>query len=331
MKTNLILIVLFLISVFTNSCNQEIEDIAITNQKVAMEIFTHSTIIEQIEYLQMDLHRDFLSPDLIAKLEKNPFLKKKLLKNSEEIQDTIFSYDEILLIRESKNQTIIFNDGRSEYYSEHLTPFEQNPLCQLTANPEPEGDRISKTVLKDGFLSVYNVKNELIVQEVYPIDNMKEFLDTMRVFVEMSTAKNQMKSTDNAFKIRSIRQYIDVGGNVSELSNGNTLIEFPMQSTCSSNEDGYKISGILKSRLELNPEMTKTLRFEIFQGDYLIHRKQYTYRDTEMLKNIYDEEIILENPESIESEILFTNAQGIPVIRHSKEFFYRNQSLYYFK
>ena len=322
---------LFLISVFTNSCNQEIEDIAITNQGVAMEIFTHSTTINQIEYLQMDLHCAFLSPDLIVQLEKNPFLKQKLRKTSQEIEDTIFSYDEIPLIRETKTQTIIFNDGRSEYYSEHLTPFEQNPLYQLTVSPEPEGCRISKTVLKDGFLSMYNVKNELIVKESYPNDNLKEFLDTMRVFVEMTIEKCKMKFAHKAFKIRSIQQYLDVGGKVSELPNGNTLIEFPMQSTSSSNEDGYKISGLLKSRLELNPGMTKTLRFEIFKGDYLIHRKLYTYRDTEMLKNFYDKEIIIENPESIESEILFTNAQGIPVIRHSKEFFYRNQSLYYFK
>ncbi len=331
MKTKLFFIFSFIIFLITSSCNKMTEELPIPNQEVAMEIFTHSTTIDQIEYLQMDLHADFLSPDLIAQLEKNPFLKQKLLRKSEEVVDTIFSYDEIPLIRETKTHTLIFHDGRSEYYSEHLTPFEQNPLYQLTASPKPEGSRIAKTVVKDGLLRVYNINNESIVQEAYPIENMKAFLDTMRVFVEMSIEKSGNKSDNQALKIRSTRQYLDVGGSIAELPNGNIIIEFPMLAKSFANEEGLKISGIIKSRLELDPEMTKTLQFEIFQGDYLIHRKKYAYRDTEMLKNFFHKAKIFENPESIESEILFTNAQGITAIRHTKEFFYRNQSLYYFK
>ena len=47
--------------------------------------------------------------------------------------------------------------------------------------------------------------------------------------------------------------------------------------------------------------------------------------------NLSNNEVICENPESIETFTLTLNRRGNLVVRHSKEFYKQNQTWYYFK
>jgi len=284
------------------SCSQDApQDITTDKREIAMEIFTHVTLIDQTEYLQEGLHDDFLSPDVVAMLEKNPFLNRKMKGSLPVESDTVFTYDEIPLIKETKTCLRIFVDGSSENRTEFLTPFADNIVYRLTAAPVPEKSRIALTIVKDGLLSAYNADGDLLLQETFPESDMRDFLDTMKFYVMRDGA---------------------VRTDIRERHSANEEHNISLTS---------KIKGVVKARVELNPEMNKILQYELYKGNNLIQRKKFTYSDNQCLANWHKGNKICDNPASVETYTLVMNGNVKPVIRHSKEVFKRNQTYYYFK
>lgn len=314
------------------SCNNYDPEIDLKkDREIAMEVYSHSTVIDQFEYLQSGVHDEFLHPEILSQLDKDPFLKQKLRVSSTEESDTIFSYDEIPQIRESTSYTCIYQDGTLESSIDHLTPFAANTVFQLNENPPSEKTRISKTIIENGYLKIYNNEGELITQESYPVSDMKEFLDTMKMYVQLSKENVNEDEENNAQIIRASVKNNNKGINISRLPNGNVVLEFSLQEMPAEMTGLCKVPDILNSRTELSEDMSKTLKFELFNGEYLIQRKVYTYNNRENLRNFHHDEVIGENPEFIESESLMLNSKGFPVLHHTKEFFNQNQTYYYFK
>jgi hypothetical protein len=284
------------------SCSQDApQDITLDKREIAMEVFSHATLIDQTEYLQEGLHDDFLSPDVVAMLVKNPFLYRKMKGTHPVESDTVFTYDEIPLIRETNTFTRIFVDGACETRTEFLTPLADNIVYGLTTAPVPEKSRIALTIVKDGLLSAYNADGDLLLQETFTESNMSEFLDTMRVYI-MNEAV--------------------VRADVCAMHSANEEHNISLTS---------KIKGVVKTRVELNPEMNKILQYELYHGNNLIQRKKFTYSDNQCLANWHKGNKICDNPASVETYTLVMNGNVKPVIRHSKEVFKRNQTYYYFK
>lgn len=326
--------IIFISGCLMISCNNnepEVSLIKTDDQHIAMEVFTHSTIIDQIEYLKVGLHDEYLDPAIILRLKNDVFLRQKLFASSLEVSDTIFSYDEIPLIRESKSHTCILQDGTWQSSTDHLTPFETNIIFRLNENPPSEEYRISKTVVKEGHIKIYNHQGELIGEELYPVQDMREFLDTMKIYVQLNKKRMLDKAKNNAQMIRRIKKQSSESTKVSLLSNGHVQLEFTLEKCPVEIYGIAKTPGVLKSRTELSEDMTKTLKFELFQGEYLIQRKSFTYNNNKTLCNFYQNDVVNENPEIIESESLVLNSKGLPVLHHTKEYFERNQTYYYFK
>lgn len=315
------------------SCNNNVLEISPSkteNKDIAMEMYTHSTTIDRIEYLQTRLHPEYLHPEIIARLIIDPFLKQKLNDPSYESNDTIFSYDEIPMVRESRSFTCISKDGSLQSTTEHLTPFETNIIFQLSNNPPLEDNRICKTVVKDGRVKIYNQLGQLMVDNLYPAVNMSEFLDTMEVYVQLIIKNATDKTKDKFQMIPRLEQQFSKSSCFSRLSNGNVMLECMLDKLPNKINLRTGVSDILRSRTELNEDMTKTLKFELFQGDYLIQRKTYSYNGNTILCNFYFDDLVSENPATIESETLVLNSKGFPVLHHIKEYFQRNQTYYYF-
>jgi len=316
-----------------SSCSNSDAEFSSPNQRdknIAMEVYTHSTVIDQAEYLQIGLHDEFLHPEIVAQLDSDPFLRQRLRNSATEANDTIFSYDEIPLVREVKSYTCIFSDGTLQSTTDYPTSFEANTLYQLNENPPSEATRISRTVEKDGSLKMYNTRGELIAEELFPVTGMKEFIDTMKIYVQKCKEKFVDNEVTNVMNLPGAGKKLPAGCSISRLSNGNMILELDLQSIAPETMSDPRISGVLKSRTEMSEDMTKTLKFELFRGDYLIQRKKYVYNDKSVLRNIYLDGFLNENPESIESESLMLNSKGFPVLHHTKEFFYRNQTFYHF-
>lgn len=316
------------------SCKSNEPDISpekTEEQHIAIEMYTHSTTINQIEYLQVGLHDEYLHPEVIARLNSDAFLRQRLSAPFLEKSDTIFSYDEIPLVKESKSYTCISRDGAWQSSTEHLTPFETNAAYQLNANAPPEESRIFKTVVKDGHIKIYNHLDELIVEDLFPVVNMKTFLDTMKVYVQLNIKKVLNRAVDNTQIISKLKRQLPQSSKISQLANGHVMLESTLEELPGKTNGSPRMSGIIRSRTELSEDMTKTMKFELFQGEYLIQRKIYSYNGKTTLCNFCYDDIVSENPATIESESLMLNSKGYPVLHHTKEYFQRNQTYYYFK
>lgn len=314
------------------SCNNDFQsEISTDRQDIVIEMLTHVTLIDQTEYLQESIHDDFLTCELTDLINKNTFLRQKMKRDKPSSVDTVFSYDEIPLVKETKNRTRIFTDGTMESITEFLTPLTDNMIFQLTETPVAEKSRIALTTQKNGMLTVYNAAGEILTQEAFPEPDMRDFIDTMKVYVLKINRNTPDKQNNPKSGTKYFKQYCTAGNNICELPNGNVMIESPVTNEKNTSGVYPGISGTLKSRIELNPEMTKTLQHDIFQGNNLIQRKKYTYNSSKNLMSLHHNRVICENPQSIETFTLTMNSEGYPVIRHSKEFYKTNQTRYYFK
>jgi hypothetical protein len=282
---------------------------------VVLEINVHQTSIDQYEVPDEELHSDFMGAYLKS-LAGHTFHGKLRQKLSGE-NDTVFTYDEIPLIRETRSKILVYADGTSETQLEDLTPEGVNPLYNLTETPPESKHLLSKTLLKEGHLKVYNKHNELLIDELYPEYNMKEFLDSLQYYVQFG---------GNSPKRMPLSGIDPIGLNRLALSDGTVLLEQQLGVQPSGVEALHALSPI-KAVAVMNDEMTRTLRFELHGHDQLLHRKVFEYEDSYLLTNYVNGKEFSSNPRSIESMTLQLSKEGNPVIYRSKTFYHSNQSV----
>jgi hypothetical protein len=329
-KINLFYLLIVIFSFTSCGKDQEILKPEENAGEKAIEVLNHMTIIEQNENLNIVGHKDFVSEELLQAYASNPGFIQKVKSAANQDPDTLFSYDEIPLVRETESKTLIFSDGRSETYIEDLTPFDVNPVNFLSETPDSDSARISRTIIKNGVLSVYNKAGQLITSEEYPENDYTEFLDTIKVYLAMALLNTQ-QSVNRASKVQALKKNLPDGSVIQELSNGNLIYEVKLDNQSSGNQGLAKIQGTLTGRTELDPDLNRTLSFELFQGSNLIHRKVFSYGTNEKLNSFFNNKMVAQNPELIESQTLIINSRGLPVIRHIREFYSQNQTLYFFK
>lgn len=305
------------------SCKQNADEV-ITEQnpeEVAVEITTHSTSVNQTYTLSYDDEEAFKSGNLPSFLtaDANESLKIRSAMNT---ADTIFSFDEIPVIRESLSKTIIYKNGSSESIYEDLTSEEINIMANLTEIPVPDSTRIARTVVKDGFISIYDKSGRLISRESYPEENYTEFLDTLKFYLKMNETTAQ---STTSMKIQALRKKLPANVNMEVLDNGHVVYEMNLNQP-QGIAGQLKVQSIVKCRTEIDPDLNRTIAFEMFEGSKLIHKKTYQYSENNKLMNVAGNKILGYNPEKIETFSLITNAYGKPAVNHTREFFKQNQT-----
>lgn len=229
--------------------------------------------------------------------------------------DTVYSYQEIPLIRETKTRFLIYEDGKSEMILEDITPDGINPLYSLTETPPGDDMLLSRTHIKDGRLRVYDKNNRLMVDEAYPEDNMKAFADSLLRI---------LSGSEGSLKISAIQSPLPQGVVRTGLPDGKVQIEQLLGSMPSS-VNAIPGSAQVKAVALMNEEMNRTLKFEIYSGNQLIHRKSFEYDDSYLLRNYVNGKEISSNPSSTESETLQISGDGLPVVYTTKTLYHRNQ------
>ena len=334
-KQPLIFVYVIFFSLFFSSCNKNIAEISgskVEKGELAVEIFNHSQCVDKIEFLSDAKYPDFISPEIISIVQTNKQAMKRMNSNTSEI-DTVFSLEEIPIYKEKITSTRIYSSGIMESESQDITPEDMNPINTFTANPLPLEATIKRTVQEDGQIKSYNGNGKLIQSVPYEEQNMRNFLDTLKHYVaiaEDSGAIQHSKYQTQFSKIK--RQKIPFGAKVTELSNGNVVLEQLLESSSVSNSMRIKSNQEpLRARTELNSDMNKTIKFEVLQGNQLLLRRSYFYSNKEALRNSkYTLNLPNENPEVIKSEALIFNAKGIPMIKNTQELYLRNQMVFHF-
>lgn len=298
-------------------------------QKIALEMYSHSTTVDQTVYVNRSEHADFLSTQIISALENDLFLRQKMNRLPEEVVDTIFTYDEIPYIRETKALTRIYTDGETEFVIDDLTPYSMNVLHQLAENPESEESRITKTVIKDGFMLVFNAAGQEVVREAYESPDMKEFIDSVKYYLQQIEDTGLSTPSMAVGRLKAMSQSAAGIHTMKILPDNKVQLESYIQPDLAQKSLFPGADSQFRAVTELNPEMTRTLKFEIYLGNQLIQRKLYDYNESVELKSFHSKQLISESPSVIESQTLTINSTGQPVIKSVREVFHRNQMIFY--
>ncbi|MDX9747586.1 MAG: hypothetical protein RBT57_03700 [Paludibacter sp.] len=290
-------------------------DATVTLPGLALEVLIHQVSIDQYEEPDPEIHAAFISNE--STFSRVADTRLKIRAGQATSVDTVFTYDEIPLVRETRTQLLVYNDGTSETMIEDLTPEGINPLYTLTEMPPGDEMILSRTIIKNGKMQIFNKKNELVSEEVYPENNLKEFVDSLLRFTS---------SEEGMMKVKLESQFMPEGIRKNRQADG--TIQLIQELTTSHPMAGSNAVALpLKAVATLNEEMTRTHSFALYRGDQLIHRKWYEYEPDKLLGNYRGTEMISENPRSVNAETLQFNAHGDPVIFRSKTYFRANQTI----
>lgn len=303
----------------------------LVKREVAMEIFSHSQTIVQLEYISKEKHSDFLTADVLSKINQNP-IAQRMYKNSAEESDTVFHLEELPVFSEINTTTRIFDDGTSSTVVIDLTPEDANPVNSFRETPVSDELVIYKTVLENQQLVATNKSGEIIVHEDFPVDNLSDFLDTIKFYVAQLQSDESPQSVRSVNSLLLSRDQNNLPFETRILPNGNVVIEnIESNQLLVSGETDITPSSSLKTISELDPHMSKILKFEVFNGNQLLSRKIFTYADNPLMRNsVYKKNTYGENPRQVDIQVLITGSQGQPMIKTSREVYLRNQTIFNF-
>ena len=77
----------------------------------------------------------------------------------------------------------------------------------------------------------------------------------------------------------------------------------------------------------MDETLTKTLSFELYSNQKLIHQKTFVYEQDSKLINYSGDVVLSENPRSIESLTLQSDKKGEPVIFRIRTLYHKNQMI----
>jgi len=302
------------------------------DEEVAIELLSHVKRVESVEFINDSEYEEFLTPKIRSMISKDRQAMKRVGSATNTDVDTIYSLSDIPVIKEIISKNIIYVSGEMLTETQDITLEEENILNTMTATPLLPEQTIKKTVSKDGMLTSYGADGNILSSEPYEEPNMKPFLDSLKYYVDLAEkelSKQEVKSQSAFAKIKS--SAMPNGTNVWQMDDGNIVIE---EIISNHSENGMRVKGVdgqMRSRTITNPEMDKTLRFELYQGNQMVTRRTYQYNGSEKLKNsVKIKGSTIENPSGIISEVLFINERGIPRIRKTQEEYKQNQMIVHF-
>lgn len=314
------------------SCNNYGSEINIINAQegIAIEATYHFIYSEQSEFLKINEHKDFLSTDIINIIRNDPFLNARSKAQCEQ-SDTVFTLSEIPIKTEQRYQSRIFHNGHSETIFEDLTGEGSNPIYYLIENAVDESTQIRKTIIKEGVLTAFNSSGNEVIRSAFEEPDMREFLDTLFIYLDKLQREGNGSTLNkmNQFRFSLNKLYELV--TFSKLPNANIsmeLIENKDFTGNSSTSSMYKWHNT-RSITELDPEMTKTLRYELYAGNQLIGRSIYSYSPDDNFRGTYNGKIVSEHPEIIKTQIISFNPEGKPMLRTTTITYLKNQIIYH--
>jgi len=327
-------IYLLAVLIFTlTSCNKENSgNIFNSADEVVVEMISQVKRVESVEFINSTDHAGFLTSELQTLISRDKNAMKRISKATKDDTDTIYSLSEIPVVKEIISTNTIFASGKMITITRDITPEEENILNTMNATPLLPEQTIKKTEAKDGKLISYGSDGNILSSQPYEESDMRPFLDSLKYYVDLAEQENSKQSVKAQSPFAKIKSSVmPAGMNVWQMENGNVVIEEIINNTA---ENGMRVKGIngqMRSRTITNPEMDKTLRFELYQGEQLISRRTYQYNGSEKLKNSAKiKGRAIENPSGIISEVLFVTDRGIPKIKKTQEEYKQNQIIVHF-
>jgi hypothetical protein len=184
------------------SCKTNLLDSETDSDKkeVALSITQETQQFQYLESLLDSSNVEFLKGEYVQK-----FLISKAtsLRSSSSEEDTITDASEMPIVKYEKLNQSIYTDGTYQIATEDITPDSMKFTKQQLSEPLSDKERISKSVIKDNIMYLYNSNNELLASQEVEELSYSGLLDSIQN--ESDTATRTRPSTQKANSIKQGR------------------------------------------------------------------------------------------------------------------------------
>lgn len=249
------------------------------SKEIAIEIIQHKETLQFQQAIEDDENSEFVQGDYL----KHMTLQTKMLKNtSTEPNDTINDADLIPLFDSEEIQQVIYVDGTFVFTAINTTPLDSNYFYLLEVEIAPEEERITKTIVKEGTVFLYNTDNKLVGTEEVGVVNYKPMLDTIQQAIALET-RNAL-STKSTQTLKAERRSTALR---RAQSSGMKLVsqtgdEVVMQIVFDSQESALPMlknqaTVQRKATMRFSGDMTRMIEQKVYENNQLIQSINYEY------------------------------------------------------
>ncbi len=320
------------IALSAQSCKDEKNAAETINQKeVAIEISQEKENVQFSEAIYATVNAEFCKGDYIQNLPQQMRMKRA---GASESNDTITTAEEIPVISAVAITQKINIDGSVYYLSEDKTTDEMKCIETINVHPQPENERIAKTIFKDNVVFLYNSAGQLLKSEPVPDMNMKPILDSIQV--SMATPIQNTSTAQRAKRSIAMQKASANGMRLVSESPTEVIMEMDLGTSNSSLSNKVKALISKKAIMRFSPDMSRMYSQKIYEGDQLTQlvEMEYASKIDKQFSNTAPTTTSALLPDAnikqIRRKTLMIKADGTPYILNNLENFQKNQVIYNF-
>ncbi len=207
---------------------------------------------------------------------------------------------------------------------------------KLNVNQQPENEKVSKTVIKDNIVSLYNSNGELLKSEQMENLNLKPMLDSLNIYLTSDTRQNSPAKV-KSMRTKAILRAQASGMRLVSESDSEVVMEIDMTSANASMAQKAKSTVSRKAVIRFSSDMKRMYSSRVYENKQLTELVEMEYAsNSESLfanSSLYLPGSILPdaNIKVVKRKMLMFKSDGTPYIMNNKETYKKNQITYNFK
>ena len=228
------------------------ETISDSPKAVAIEISQEKEKVQFSEAIYTPENAEFCKGEYVQSLPQQMRMRRA---GASEGNDTITFADDIPVMSAEAITQKIYADGTVSLLSEDKTTEEMKFIETINVHPQPENERVAKTIIKDNKVCLYNSAGELLKTNPVPEMNMKPMLDSLKA--SMASPVQNTPAAQRA-KRSAVLQKASASG-MRLVSEGPTEVVMEMDMGTSSSSFSSKVKSMVskKAVMRFSPDMNR--------------------------------------------------------------------------
>ena len=307
------------------------EMISESPKEIAIEISQEKEKVQYAEAIYTPENAEFCKGEYVQSLPQQMRMRRV---GSEEGNDTITTADEIPVMSAEAIAQKIYVDGSLSLLSEDKTTEEMKYIETINVYPQPENERVAKTIIKDNVVSLYNSAGELLKSEPAGEMNFKPMLDSLQA--NMDAPVQSTPAAQRAKRSMAMQKASSSGMRLVSESPSEIIMEMEMGSSNSSLSSRAKAMVSKKAVMRFSPDMSRMYSQKIYEGEQLTQslEMEYAAKGEPQFSNAAPDAERSFLPESnvkqIRRKSLMARMDGTPFVLNNIETYKKNQVMYNF-
>jgi hypothetical protein len=315
------------------SCKTNLLDSETDSDKkeVALSITQETQQFQYLENLLDSSNAEFLKGEYVQNF---PISKITSLRSSSSEEDTITDASEMPIVKYEKLNQSIYTDGTYQIATEDITPDSMKFTKQQLSDPLADDERISKSVVKDNIVYLYNSKNELLASQEVEVLSYSGLLDSIQ---NESDTVTKAQTSITARKSRALMQAKTNGMTIVSEDESGIWVEMDLGTGASSVPGKLRSATTKKALMRFSPDMSQLYIQKNYEDNQLVESFEITYPDEEDTdyKNVVLRSTSLYTPtinvKKITHRKLQVSRQNSPQIVRIDKVYTKNQVIYNLK